>query len=108
MTTYSNPRMSATVTDWPSGKRRVTAQFDVEADPKRGQRAVRTTDGRTPKKLTYAKHVRIVDGDDGRIYIAEWTPSSSHISIMKGTMDYQHETIYEKDPRFEAVRRLFA
>src|ERR1700693_5669527 len=34
---YSNPRMSATIENWPSGTHRVTAQFSIEIDPKRGE-----------------------------------------------------------------------
>lgn len=64
---YSNPRMEATIPDWPSGSKRVTARFEIEK-AKKGERAIRTTDG-APKKLTFAKLARIVDGSDGRTYI---------------------------------------
>jgi hypothetical protein len=108
---YSNPRMSATVENWPSGKRHVTAHFLIEVDPKRGERAVRITTG-APKKLTYARKARIVDGDDGRLYIAELRqPSLSgfrHITIMRGTMDYQAEQpIFEDNPRYPELLALF-
>jgi hypothetical protein len=106
MTTYSNPRTEATVEDWPSGKRRVTAVFTVERHPKRGERAVRTTTGR-PRALNYAPKVRIVDGDDGRIYIAHLT-NYGHISIMRGTMDYGHDTVFEHEPRYAELAALFA
>jgi hypothetical protein len=69
MKTYSNPRIAATIENWPHGGKRVTAQFYIEEHPTRGQRAVRVTTG-APKKLTFAKQMRIVDGDDGRTYIA--------------------------------------
>ena len=105
--TYSNPRMRGVIQDWPNGSHRVTATFEVEQDPKRGERAVRTTTG-SPKKLTYARMVRIVDGDDGRTYIAELT-LYGHISIMRGDMKYQHEVIYPTgDPRYPAALELFA
>lgn len=104
--TYSNPRMSATIENWPSGRHRVTARFEIEQDKKRGERAVRTTDG-APKKLTFAKLARIVDGSDGRTYIAEFT-AYGHISIMKGDMKYQHETVFEQDPRYGELLELFA
>lgn len=32
---YSNPRMKATIENWPSGRHRVTAHFEIEQDPKR-------------------------------------------------------------------------
>jgi hypothetical protein len=103
---YSNPRLTATIPDWPSGSKRVTARFEIEQDSKRGERAIRVTDG-APKKLTYAKMARIVDGDDGRTYIAEFS-MYGHISIMKGDMKFQHETIFERDPRYAEVLELFA
>lgn len=106
MTAYSNPRMQVTIPDWPSGKRRVVANFWVEIHPKRGQRACRETDGRTPKKLTYAERVRFVDGDDGRLYVIEHTARYSFVSVMKGTFDYQHETIHKDDERYDALVAL--
>lgn len=105
MTNYSNPRMSATIENWPSGSKRVTATFEIESD-KRGERAVRITTG-APKKLTYARKARIVDGDDGRTYIAELT-AYNHITIMRGDMKFYHETIYDRDARYAEALRLFA
>jgi len=98
--------MAATIENWPSGSKRVTARFEIEQDPKRGERAVRTTTGE-PKKLTYAKLARIVDGSDGRTYIAEYT-MYGHISIMRGDMKFQHETIHDRDPRYAEMLELFA
>jgi hypothetical protein len=103
--TYSNPRMKATIENWPSGSKRVTAHFEIEQTLK-GERAVRTTTG-DPKKLTYAKMMRIVDGSDGRTYIAEYT-SYGFIVITKGDMKYTHETIHSDSPRYAAVLELFA
>ncbi len=104
--TYSNPRMTAIIENWPSGKHRVTARFEIEQHPKRGERATRITDG-AAKKLTFAKMVRIVDGDDGRTYIAELT-MYGFISIMKGDMQHQHEAIFPSDPRYASALELFA
>lgn len=103
--TYSNPRMHATIADWPSGHKRVTARFEIE-QAKKGERAARTTDG-APKKLTFAKLARIVDGSDGRTYIAEYT-IYGHISIMRGDMKFQQETVHPTDPRYPAILELFA
>lgn len=103
---YSNPRMEATIQNWPCGSKRVTARFEIEQDAKRGERAVRTTDG-APKKLTYAKMARIVDGSDGRTYIAEYTLYGL-ISIMRGDMKYSQESIFERDPRYAMALELFA
>ena len=96
MTQYANPRMRAEIPNWPSGKQRVTAVFEIEQHPKHGERAVRTTWGK-PKKLTYAYKARIVDGDDGRTYIAEFSRQFGLVTIMKGDMKYEHETIFERD-----------
>jgi hypothetical protein len=106
MTSYSNPRMNAVIQDWPSGAKRVTAHFSIETDPKRGQRAVRITTG-APKKLTFANKMRIVDGDDGRTYIAELT-MYGHITIMRGDMKYNEETVFERDARYPDLLALFA
>jgi hypothetical protein len=98
--------MDAAIPDWPSGSKRVTAMFHIEQDAKRGERAVRITSG-AAKKLTFAKLARIVDGDDGRTYIAEFT-IYGHISIMRGDMKFQHEAIFPHDPRYAEVLELFA
>ena len=103
--TYSNPRMEATIEDWPSGSRRVTAVFKIEQHPKKGERATRVTSG-APKKLTYVIKARIVEGSDGRTYIAELS-MYGHIHIMGGTMKYSKETIQPTDERFGEVRTLF-
>ena len=107
--TYSNPRMSAAIENWPHGRnQRVTAMFHIEQDAKRGERAVRTTSG-AAKKLTYAKLARIVDGSDGRTYLAMLTLYGS-ISIMKGDMKFQHEHISmdKNNPRYAEALELFA
>jgi hypothetical protein len=110
--TYTNPTMERRVDGWPLGrKQRALAVFTIEQHPTRGERAVRvliTPEGRAfaPKKLTYAHKVRIVDGSNGRTYIAELT-RSGFVSIMRGDMKYQHETIHEDNPRFGEVRALF-
>ena len=102
---YSNPRLSATVEDWPSGKHRVTARFEIEAIAGRGERAVRVTTG-APKKRTYARKARIVDGDDGRTYIAELC-SYGFVTIIQGNMQFQQEVIHQDNPRFAEVSALF-
>jgi hypothetical protein len=110
--TYSNPTESRSINDWPFGRNeRATAHFTIEKT-KRGERAVRVTvdplTGRTfqPKKLTFAKRARIVDGSDGRTYIIELT-ESGFISVMQGNMKFQEETIFDNDPRFAGLMALF-
>lgn len=102
---YSNPRMNAIIENWPSGGKRVTAQFSIETT-KRGQRAIRITTG-APKKLTFSKKMRIVDGDDGKTYIASIS-FYGHISIFRGDMQFQHEAIFEGDPRYKSLLTLFS
>jgi hypothetical protein len=104
MTTYSNPRMRAVIENWPIGRdKRATATFEVEVNGK-GERAVRVTTG-APKKRTYAHKVRIVDGDDGRTYLAEL--HGYHVTIARGDMQYSHESVFPRDPRFLTIMELF-
>ena len=105
MTSYSNPRLDATIEDWPSGSKRVKAIFTVERVAGRGERAIRTTTG-APKVRTYATKARIVDGDDGRTYVAELA-SYGFVTIMNGNLKFQHEVIYKTDPRLAEVLALF-
>jgi hypothetical protein len=107
MKVYSNPRISAVFNNWPSGRlERVTATFSLETDQKRGERMVRVTTG-APKKLTYARKMRIVDGDDGKIYIATLSAKYNHITIVQSNMQYDEETIDTDNPRYAAVLALF-
>lgn len=95
---YSNPRLNAVMLDWPYGRFTTTATFEVETHPKRGQRTGRTTvnpkNGRINKTKynTYSGQQRIVDGDDGRTYIAEL--SGSMISIRSSDMKHDEETAH--------------
>lgn len=104
MKKYSNPRMSATIENWPSGSRQVQAVFSIESGSK-GERAVRVTTG-APKKLTFAQKMRIVDGDDGRTYIAALT-GYGHITIHRGDMKYHEESVFEREERYPELRALF-
>lgn len=113
MKTYSNPRLEAVITDWPTGNTRTTATFRVETHPTRGQRGTRfTLDPRTGKPgavkvLTYAKQFRIVDGDDGRTYLIADQGTYGFITVYRGDLKYQEETIWPNDERFAAVAALF-
>jgi hypothetical protein len=105
-TEFTNPRLRAVVENWPIGRgKRATAIFEIEQKIGR-ERAVRTTVGKSVK-LTYATKARIVDGDDGRIYIAELT-AFGHITFMRGDMKYAHgDAVFERDPRYARLRALF-
>ena len=107
MTNYSNPRNAAIIPDWPSGSKRVAARFYIETDAKRGERAVRVTTG-APVKLTYAKRMRIVDGDDGRTYIAQ-DHGHGMVSIFRGDMKYQQEVAHSisNAERYAELMELF-
>ena len=111
MTTYSNPRMHAVIENWPHGNKRTTATFAIEGGPGR-QRGTRfTIDPKTgkpsaTKKLTYARLARIVDGDDGKTYIAELS-SYGFVNIMQSNMQFQFETIHKDQPGWSDALALF-
>lgn len=102
---YSNPRTEATIENWPSGSKRVTAKFYVEHNPARGERTCRQTTG-APVKLPFANRQRIVDGDDGRTYILCLSRAYGFVNVMKGDMKYHHETIHHDDPRYPEIAAL--
>jgi hypothetical protein len=61
-----------------------------------------------PKVTTYAPQCRIVDGEDGRTYVASY--SYGHIYIMRGDMKYHHESLSHDDdhPKREEFEELLA
>ena len=101
MIQLSNPRTEATIEDWPSGRKRVTAHFIVETT-KHGQRMARTTTGK-PKKTTYYQRMVLCDGDDGKTYLLAL--SSIGIVRMLGTMKYT-DYFYPENEEFEQYRQL--
>ncbi len=103
---YSNPRTKATIENWPNGSHRVTATFSIESHPTRGERAIRVTTG-APKKLTFARKMRIIDGDNGRTYIAELSAYGGMITIVRGDMKFQEEVVHDRDPRYSELMALF-
>jgi hypothetical protein len=111
--TYSNPRLSASIPEWPCGRHRTTAYFVIEQHPTRGERGVRRTAHpltgtlSKPKTLTYARLARIVDGSDGRIYILEAHKFGQGISVMQSNMQYQEDVVYPDESRYEAIKALF-
>jgi hypothetical protein len=111
--TYTNPTMERRIEGWPMGRqKRAIAVFSIEQHPTRGERAVRVlmeenfSRAYAPKKLTFSLKQRIVDGSDGRTYVAALT-RSGFVSIMQGDMKFQAEAIFPEDPRFAEVRALF-
>lgn len=112
--TYSNPRMHAEIPDWPMGSnKRGVAFFSIEPKPGKGERGVRVTKcyvtGKIskPKVMTFATKAHIVDGDDGKTYIAELSVYG-FVSIMQSNMQFQQETVFPRDPRHAELLALFA
>jgi hypothetical protein len=113
--TYSNPRLEAIVDGWPFGGKFTTATFKIEQHPTRGERTTRTTispkTGKPAglKVLTFSKQQRIVDGSDGKTYIACNNRDYGFITIYQGNMQFQAEDpVWPKDPRFAEMLKLFA
>ena len=108
MVNYSNPRLSTAIENWPSGSKRVMARFYIETSW-RGERAVRVTTGK-PVMLTFAKRMRIVDGDDGRTYIAR-DHGHGMVSIFRGDMKFQqeiaHASLDQGNGRYDELMKLF-
>lgn len=99
-----NPRSFVSKDDWPSSGKKVTAEFTVETASKglgkSKSRVSRVTinKGRKskPKKTVYYDQVAIVDGDDGRLYIAANDSATGTYILIPGTLKETHY-IYEKD-----------
>lgn len=87
--------------------------FYVETNSKGEQRGVRRTVNpkngtlSAPKKLTFARQVRIVDGSDSRTYVIELVRNFDFISVKQSNMQFDEENIFDNDPRFAAIRALF-
>jgi hypothetical protein len=65
---FTNPTRTRVIPDWPyGGSRRGPCTLRVDADPKRGERIVKTTFGK-PKADTFGHRAAFVDGADGRVY----------------------------------------
>lgn len=85
MIQLSNPRLEATIDDWPIGRnKRGTAVFRVESSMTKGERVARRISGKA-KRTTYCLKMRIVDGDDGRTYLCGSTEYGQHV-MLYGTL----------------------
>lgn len=117
MTTFSNPRTEALIEDWPFGRQTCKARFEVETDKRGMQRVARYTENKTrtgwnkPKRTTYAKQWKIVDGDDGKTYLVEFSNTyGARITVTPGTMKFTHESVSidgDEADRFRELIRLF-
>ena len=110
--TYSNPRTEAVIEGWPSGPHRTVATFRIERHPVRGERGTRfTIDPKTGrpgavKALTYARKARIVDGSDGRTYVAELS-TYGFVTFMRSDTKIAGECVHPGDPRLPGLLNLF-
>jgi len=100
----SNPRRQAVIPDWPSGNERVQALFSVERNHILGERIARITNGK-PKRTKYYERIRIVDGDDGKIYLLGLTIDFGMIVIIPGTLTGT-EYLQPDDSRFNELKRI--
>jgi hypothetical protein len=104
--TYSNPRISAQVKNWSSGVTQTDfIIFEIEINDKHGQRATRKRTGRI-RRLPYAKFMRIVDGDDNKLYIVALSFDGT-IAVWHESMRQQAELVYPDEFRYSELARLF-
>jgi hypothetical protein len=123
MTTYSNPRMEATLATWtristiPNWTRvrpnLGAVHLAVETVEGKGQRATRYTLGDWPdakpsatKRDTYNLRTRIVDGDDGKTYIIGMT-MYGFVNVTRSDLKTQQETVWPKDERWASLVAMF-
>lgn len=111
MITFTNPRLRAEFSDWPSGAKRVNCVFAVEQG-KRGYRVTRTTTGK-PKTNTYGGRAAIVDGSDGRTYILQESglydfikvSASDFMDARKDVLGFE-AAVFGKDAMFPVLKAL--
>ena len=102
--TLSDPRRSFTTDDWPYGRQRTRATFEIESG-RRGERVVRTlVNPKTgqpckPKKTTFCSRCCLVTGyDDAKTYILEQT--GSHMVLTQSNLKFTEGTIWQDtDPK---------
>jgi len=114
----TNPRLTATINDWPIGQRKTTtAVFTVEDKPGHGQRVSRCTQKASggwakAKYTTYAPKFLIADGDDGKTYLV--CPAFSgggmdSMCVWPGTMKGTEYVYQSSQPeRYKALVGLFS
>ena len=109
--TYSNPRLAVSFDDWPSGNHRVKCEFTIESNSRGKERCSRrTTQPGTdiwckPNVSTYADKVRIVDGSDGKTYIAKLSRAYGMIEIQDSAFRYHIEVISDGIYAYVAILR---
>jgi len=113
--TFSNPRTETIIKDWPLGRQqRGNAEFTVEIKKEgKKERIIRRTEKPNaggawcqPKKETYAKVVRIVDGSDGKLYILSFN-DCLFFQYVNGTLKGYELVFYDGDPkRYQELAEL--
>lgn len=110
----TNPRLTATISDWPIGRSQTTtAVFTVEDKPGHGQRVSRCTqkasgDWAKAKYTTYAPQFLIADGDDGRTYLVS-RETLDAVFIWPGTMQGSESVFQSSQPdRYRDLVKLFS
>lgn len=96
------------VHDWPSGKSRVTMQFEVERDKRGRQRVARSTGTSKPKRTTYFDKVRIVQVDTF-VFILGLT-EYNQIVLLPGTLKhpkYVHNANSPTDDEGRKANEIF-
>lgn len=112
--TFSSPRLSATIENWPIGSKRTTARFEVSPRSTRGVRIGRQTRNKTdtgwnkPKLTTYAHQACIVDGSDGKTYLLTRSKNFPMIHVQAGTMKHEHCTAHHPSELFDTLAALLA
>lgn len=105
-----NATREKTVDNWPYGRLRTTATFEVESN-KRGERVNRTTinpkNGRVskPKSTTYFKKMAIVEMEDGKTSVIGLCKDFPMVSRLPGTLSTS-ESFFPGDEEFEQILRL--
>lgn len=109
---FSNPRKSAIIDGWPSGRMRVQAKFEVERHPTKGERVSRVTQTKdlqgwnAPHRTTYAEKFFIVDGDDGKTYMLSTVSWAGAVIIWSSDMKHIVEYVYKGDGRYAGFMAL--
>lgn len=111
--TFSNPRLIAEFSDWPSGGQRVNCVFRIEEKKNKGVRCSRMTTNKSggwcnPKFTTYNYQMRIVDGSDGRTYIVANAFPYQMVKIIRSDF-FDEGTIFDNNVEdFAKIKQLFA
>lgn len=108
---YSNPQMERTFDDWPYRQVQTTCVFEVTHRNNRERCQRRTQEPMSkrwnnPKLTTYGLKCRIMDGDDGKIYVVTWN-NYGFFNVMRSCLKLQQESVSLGDPRFEDMRKQF-